>query len=214
MTLCEVPELLSFLSSATRLDVKCTALEYVLGLTGSETGKEWMKANRDIFGKLLNLLNDQNEIISKDAHLAIVNLSADREVSEYFLSSIPQLLCSLQDDQCVHADKLCTILSNLSRSESGARHLFKQLIDNASTTLYQLVEIFDQWKTYNEHANFHYLASVFLNLSQVHEARRLFLDQSKCILPKLLPSTQSSASHIRRGGIAGLVKNLCFEVGK
>lgn len=216
----ELPELLSFLSLNTRLDVRCTALEYVLGLTGSKAGKEWIKNNGDILAKLLDLLNDHNEIISKDAHLAIVNLSADQEMVDYLLSSIPLFLCYLQNSQWMHADKLCTILSNLSRFEAGAEHLLKALAEaetgekmNKGMTFYQLVDIFDQWKSYNKSANFHYLASVFLNLSQIQQARELFLDQTKCILPKLLPYTHAD-SRIRRGGIAGLMKNLCFEVGK
>lgn len=214
----ELAELLQFLSLDTRLDVKCTALEYVLGLTGSDSGKEWVKSNKDILGKLLDLLKDQNEIISKDAHLAILNLSADQRIVDCFLNSIPQLLYYLQNPKWTHADKLCTILSNLSRFEAGAQCLFKSLTEaetsTSNVTFYQMVDIFDQWRSYNERANFHYLASVFLNLSQIHEARRLFLDQTKCILPKLLPYTQFAGSHIRRGGIAGLLKNLCFEVGK
>lgn len=211
-------ELLPFLSLDARLDVKCTALEYVLGLTGSDTGKEWVKSNKEILGKLLDLLKDQNEIISKDAHLAVLNLSADQGIVECLLSSIPQLLYYLQNPQWAHADKLCTIMSNISRLEAGAQCLLKVLTEaddsTSSITFYRMVDIFDQWRSYNERANFHYLSSVFLNLSQIHEARRLFLDQKKCILPKLLPYTQFAGSHIRRGGIAGLLKNLCFEVGK
>ena len=180
----EVEELLSFLSAGARLDIKCTAVEYVLGLTGSQDGKEWIKSNKDILKSLVDLLADQNEIISKDAHLAIVNLSADKDVLEYLVNYMPQLLCYLKDPQWTHADKLCTILSNMSRTSKGAELLFKTLIDakagktlggTKQTTLYQLVDIFDQWKSYNKHANFHYLASVFLNLSQVQETRQLFL---------------------------------------
>lgn len=212
----DLAELMSFLSLETRLDVKCTALEYVLGLTGSDAGKELVKSNKDLVGKLLDLMKDRNEVISKDAHLAIVNLSSDEGIVDSLLSSIPQFLCCLQDPQWIHADKLCTILSNLSRFEVGAQRLFKVLIEAAtgSMSFYAMVDVFDQWRSYNENANFHYLASVFLNLSQVDEARKLFLDQKKCILPKLLPYTQFAHSHIRRGGIAGLMKNLCFEVGK
>lgn len=216
-------ELLSFLSPNARLDVKCTALEYFLGLTGSEDGKKWVKSisNTDIFVKLLNLLNDPNEIISKNAHLVFVNLSADQEIAEHLLKCVSQFLCYLQDPQWKHTDKLCTVLSNVSRGKKGAHFLFKILTDTdtdkevtSSITLYQIVDIFNQWRSYNEHANMHHLAGVFLNLSQIREARLLFLDKSKCILPKLLPYTHFTNSSIRRGAIAGLIKNLCFEVGQ
>lgn len=219
----ELEELLSFLTGGARLDVKCTALEYVVGLTGSPDGRQWIKSNKDILKSLFELLTDQNEIISKDAHLAIVNLSADTSILECLVNYLPQLLCYLKQPQWMHADMLCTILSNLSRSSKGAELLFKVLMDAEAgenpggadwTTFYQLVDIFDQWKSYNKDANFHYLSSVFLNLSQVKAARQLFLDQSKCILPKLFSYTQFPDSHIRRGGIVGLLRNICFEVGK
>ena len=221
----ELSDLLSFLSPNSRLDVKCTALEYVVGLTGSQEGKQWIRTNRGVLEKLFDLLADKNEIISKDAHLAIVNLSTGQEVTDCLSNYIPQLLCYLQDPGWKHADKLCTILSNFSRHEKGAKILFGILATpeaskegapskKGARTLYRLVDIFDQWKSYNTHANFHYLASVFLNLSQVKEARQLFLDRSKCILPKLLPYTHFMESQIRRGGMAGLMRNLCFEVGQ
>lgn len=217
----ELSELLGFLCLESRLDVKCSALEYVLGLTGTKDGKKLITTNGELLKKLFDLLSDTNEIISKDAHLALVNLSADQSSAGSVVSHTPQLLGYLQDPKWIHADKLCTILSNLSRSEKGAEELFKVLTQSEASkspgsgmTLYQLVDIFDQWKSYNKHANFHYLASVFLNLSQVKQARQLFLDKSKCILPKLLPYTHFAESHIRRGGIAGLLRNLCFEVGE
>ena len=221
----EVKELLSFLSAGARLDIKCTALEYILGLTGSEDGREWIKANGAVLERLLDLLEDKNEVISKDAHLAIVNLSADRSIVESLVDHMPQLLCYLKQPQWTHADKICTILSNLSRDARGAGLLFEALTDaetggkpggeggKRNPTLCELVDIFDRWDSFNKRANFHYLASVFLNLSQLGDARQLFLDRSKCILPKLLPYTQFPESHIRRGGIVGLIKNICFEVG-
>ncbi len=224
----QLPDLLSFMSRDVRLDIKCTALKYVLGLTGSQDGKEWIQSNEEIFVMLLDLFTDQNKIISKEAHLAVVNLSAEPEMGIYLSKFIPHFLHHLQNPEWINADKLCTILSNLSRYEDsqGLKVLFQALTDkkdgdskcreggDVAITLYRLVDIFDRWKVYNKNADFHYLASVFLNLSQLIEARLLFLDRSKCILPRLLPYTHFADSRIRRGGIVGLLKNLCFEVGK
>lgn len=211
------PELLEFLSLDARLDVKCTALEYVLGLTGSQEGKEWIKHKKDIIiERLFALFTDPNEIICKYAHLAFVNLSTDGEIGDSMMRYIPQFLHYLQNPKWKQADMLCTTLSNLSRHRKGAEFLLSSLTkaeDSKKQPFYTILDIFDQWKSYNEHANFHYLASVFLNLSQLREGRQLFLDHSKCIVPKLVPYTQFTGSHIRRGGIAGLIRNLCFEVG-
>ena len=63
------------------------------------------------------------------------------------------------------------------------------------------------------HSNYDYLATVFSNISHLAEIREVFLDRDKCVLPHLQPYTQSG-SLTRRRGIAGLLRNLCFQVGK
>lgn len=218
-------ELVSFLLPRERLDVKCTALEYILGLSDSEDGRDLIKNSQDVVDRILGLMTDQDEIISKKAHLVIVNLSSDQNLENDLVRFVPQFWHHLQDPKWLHADKLCTILSNISRTMTGAVSLMKTLtkdlqsnlgdnIQFTTPTLYQLVDMFDRRESFNSHAKFHYLASMFLNLSQLAEARLLFLDHSKCLLPRLLPYTQFQDSCIRRGGIVGLCKNLCFEVGQ
>ncbi len=61
------------------------------------------------------------------------------------------------------------ILSNLTHSEKGAIKFVRALQDGPESatrdvTLHQLVDIFDR-KNFNKRADFHYLATVFLNLS-------------------------------------------------
>ena len=203
----ELSELLSFLSVDVRQDLRSTALEYVLGLTGSQEGRGWIKTNKDIVECLLELLTDKNEIISNNTHLAVVNLSADQEIVKYLLNSIPQFLHHLQDPHWRDADNLCIILSNITRSVEGTEELFKVLMDAETgaavrdhkeadiPTLYQLIDIFDRRKSYNINANFHHLASVFLNLTQTVGARQLFLDRSKHFSLGSF-HTHSSVNHI------------------
>lgn len=218
-------ELVCFLLPSERVDVKCKALELVLGLSGSEDGRKLIKRPANVVDRILVLFADQNEVISKNAHMVIVNLSTDRNLEDDLLRFVPEFLHHLQDPQWVHADKLCTILSNLSRSTTGAERLLHMLTKDehsdkeenpplSTPTLYQLVDIFDRQKSFSSQVKFHYLASIFLNLSQLAEARLMFLDHSKCLLLRLLPYSQFMDSCIRRGGIVGLCKNLCFEVGQ
>jgi len=207
-------ELLRFISPGSRLDIKRTALEYILGLTGSHTGREWIKINKEILERIFDLLSEQDDTLSKNAHVIIVNLSADEDVVNCMTDYVPLLLCHLKNPQWKCIDKLCTIVSNLSRCKKGAELLLNCLIHERKTTLYQLIDLFDQRKSQGARTDFDHLASVFLNFSQLKEARLLFLDPSKCILPKLLPSILLPCTDVRRRGIAGLIKNLCFEVGK
>ena len=216
-------ELAQFLLARERLDIKCTALEYVLGLSDSENGRKMIKNTPAVLDRTVDLIADSNEVISKRAHLVLVNLSCHQNFECDLVKFLPQFCHYLQDPKWVHADKLCSVLSNISRTESGSKRLLEtlnrgQLHEDSgpplsTPSLYQLVDIFDRRESFNSHAKFHNLASLFLNLSQLAEARKIFLDRSKCLLPRLLPYTQYQDSLIRRGGIIGLCKNLCFEVG-
>lgn len=217
-------ELASFLLPHDRLDVKCTAVEYVLGLSNSESGRNLIRSSRDVVDRIFDLMADKDGVISKKAHLVIVNLSSDQNLEDELVRFVPQFLHHLQDPQWVHADQLCAILTNLSRTTTGAKSVMSTLTKGmyvgteenppySTPTLYEVVDIFDRRTSFNSWAEFHYLASMFLNLSQLAEARLLFLDHSKCLLPRLLPYTQFHDSSIRRGGIVGLCKNLCFEIG-
>ena len=221
----QLKELQSFLNPESRLDVKSTALDYVLGLTGSKEGRELIENHKDVIKQLIDLTTDQQEVIVKDAYLALLNLSGVESMADIMidLEFIPRCLEVLVDRECTHADTACMVLSNLTRHERGSISLIKAISqassadsvspqENKTPSLYQLVDIFNR-KDFNPNAKFHYLSTLFSNITQNSVARQLFLDRSKCIIPKLLPYTQFEGSSIRKGGVVGLLRNLCFEVG-
>ncbi len=219
----DVQELIGFLTlDSPRLDLKSTALDHVVGLTGSRGGHLLIQGNQEILKCLLSLTKDAQPLISRDAYLALVNLSAVEDLVDAILNLdvIPGFLECLVDSKCTHADKVCMILSNLTRRERGSVEFVKVIsVSGAGSArvecpmLYQLVDIFDR-AGYNKESNLHYLATLFSNVSQVAAARLMFLDRSKCIVPRFLPYTQFKGSIVRRGGVVGLLRNLCFEVGK
>ena len=231
----QLQDLFSFLSLDSRVDLKTIALDYILGLTGSEDGRAIIKSNPPVVKLLLQLTSDKQTVIAKDANLVLLNLSSSKDVAEMMLDLdiIPRLLLHLVNPEYAHSDAVCMTLSNLTQSEKGSELFLTAImkseqsqIEQSSTapstvfdavlvvpTLYQLVDIFDR-KGYNKNANFHYLATVFLNITQLSLTRQMFLDRKKCILPRLIPYTQFYESEIRRGGIVGLLRNLCFEVGQ
>ena len=231
----QLQELFSFLNLGSRLDLKTIALDYLLGLTGSDDGRAMIKSNPSVMKLLLELTADQQPVVAKDANLVLLNLSSSKDVAEMMLdfNIIPRFLVHLMNPEYAHSDAVCMTLSNLTQSEKGSELFLTAVMkselsqtDQSSTTsstvsnsvpaapsLYQLVDVFDR-KGYNKNANFHYLATVFLNITQLSLARQLFLDRKKCILPRLIPYTQFYDSEIRRGGIVGLLRNICFEVGQ
>ncbi len=219
----DLHELLGFLTlGSPRLDLKSAALDCVLGLTGSKDGQKLIRDNQGLLRCLFDLTKDAQPQISRDACLALVNLSGVEGIADVILGLgvIPGLLKCLVDPKYTHADKVCMILSNLTRSERGSMEFVKVItgaggepVGGECPTLYQLVDIFDQ-PGYNKDANLHYLAPLFSNISQVPVSRHLLMDRSKCVVQRFLPYTQFGGSLIRRGGVVGLLRNLCFEVGK
>lgn len=216
-----IQDLLSFLALDSRVDLKSASLQYIIGLTCSDEGRELIKSNTELLRCLFDLLMDKYAQVSSDAHLCLLNLSSAEDMSEHILSLdvFPNILELVIDPKWIHADKVCMILSNLTRSEKGAEVFLKAISESPSEassakipTLHQLVDIFG-CNGFNNTANFHYLATLFLNISQISSGRQLFLNRQLCIVPHLLPFTQYMESVIRRGGVVGLLRNLCFEVG-
>lgn len=210
----QLNEILRFLAVKERLDLKAVALECMLRLTGSRDGRAAVLCHREAVKALMELTTDTQPLISRDAHLALLNLSEQEEfvarVAE--LQAIPKFLQIVADPACKEADKLCMMFSNLTRHLSGAEAFTKAIATDGCVSLSQLVHIFDR-KNFNKDANFDYLAAVFSNITQVKAARSYFLDRSsKTLVSRLLPYTRYEASLVRRGGIVGLLKNLTFEV--
>lgn len=216
----KIQELLTFMTLDSRADLKSAALQYVLGLTVSDEGKKLINSTPELLKSVFELLLDQEPAVASTAHVTILNLSSTDNIRDLMLSLdvMPKLLDLIVDPEWTHADKICMILSNLTHTEKGAKEFLKALQDDPKDathrhTLPRLADIFD-CKDYNKNADFHYLATVFLNLSQVATVRKLFLNPRLCVLPRLLPYTQYAGSGVRRGGVVGLLKNLSFQVGE
>ena len=209
-------ELCEFLSPSARLDLRSTALDNVLGLTGSSEGLALLRKHTRLLQRLLELAGDSSQpVLCRDSHLALLNASADAELAESLvrLDAAPRLLERVVDPKWKEADKVCMTLSNLTRWEIGSSAVSRALAGSGgcSVSLYKLVDVFGR-VGYSKHANYDYLATVFSNISQLGLVRKMFLNRDKCVVPSLLHYTQSS-SLTRRGGIVGLLRNLCFQVG-
>lgn len=77
--------------------------------------------------------------------------------------------------------------------------------------LEQLVATFTAIDFNKRKQNLHYLAAVFSNLSQTSTFRKLIATSTTRLLQRLLPFISHETSIIRRGGIVGLLKNICFD---
>ena len=207
----EITQLASFLKKDARVDLKISALTYILGLTGSSDGLDCIYAHKEILlPALLELTEDGLDAIANDSYLALVNIAANLRLARelVLLHVIPKLLTLLLDPKCT--DHVSMILSNLTRSSEGSKAVLDVLqSNNSNVQLHQLVGLFCTNRT----TKFHYMATVFSNISQLPSGRGLFLNPEQCVLQRLLPFMSFQDSLVRRGGIVGLVRNLCFETG-
>jgi hypothetical protein len=215
----EIKEFLPFLSNDLRPDVRAMAMQYFLGISGSRKGCDFLRDHPACISAIVRTTSDSQDVIAKDAFLAIVNISADEGLSWRLLhlDSHPNVICDLikyvMDADSVHADIACMVLSNLSRSDRCSKVFVQQMIDlKDSIGFDKVVEVFCK-ENYNKNAKLHYLGPFLCNLTQVKEARKYVLDKTRCVIQRLLPYTQYKCSLIRRGGVVGILKNCCFETG-
>ncbi|KAM6972863.1 protein HGH1 homolog [Aplochiton taeniatus] len=210
----EAQELLTFLTPGTRPDVKGQATEYVLGLSGTREGCCWLRSKPHCLKALVTLTSDPSVAIAKDCFHALINLSADETLHRPLVEDgrvLPMLFRNLLDPGFVFSDRICTVLTNLSRHDKTCRAVFK-VLQEEDVGLAKLVEVFCT-EGYNKMAALHYMGPLLSNLTQLPEARQFILDKDRCVVQRLLPYTQYEASSVRRGGVIGTLRNCCFDHG-
>lgn len=210
------------------------------GLTATHDGVEIIISNNQLLKTIIGLTTDPSLVIAKDACfgtiiicvsievicktfiLVLINISADSESAcEALLKSSPTnhegsgvlqiILKTILDSDAQLADPMLSILSNMSRSETLVNKVFQAMLEIDDTILERLVATFTKidFNKHKQHLN--YLAAVFSNLSQTSSFRSLVAKSNTRLLSRLLPFINHETSLIRRGGIAGLLKNICFD---
>ena len=87
----------------------------------------------------------------------------------------------------------------------------KSILEIDENILDRLVATFTKIDFNKHNQNLNYLAAVFSNLSQTSTFRSLVAKSETRLLPRLLPFVHHETSLIRRGGIVGVLKNICFD---
>lgn len=152
----------------------------------------------------------------------MINISASNESScEALLKSSPSsrehtgllqiIVKNILDINSRLSDMLLSILSNLTRWEQLVDSIINQLLEIDDIIFDKFVAAFSKIDYNQQQQNLNYLAAVFSNLSQSSTFRNLTASSQSRLLQRLLPFINHEASLIRRGGIAGLLKNICFD---
>lgn len=152
----------------------------------------------------------------------MINISASETSSEALLKSSPTnqegtgllqiIVKNILDVNSKLADMHLSILSNITRSERLVEPIVHQLLQIDSTIYDKFVAAFSKIDYNQNQQTLNYLAPVFSNLSQSSTFRQLVANKSQSrLIQRLLPFVNHETSLIRRGGITGLLKNICFD---
>ncbi|XP_061544788.1 protein HGH1 homolog isoform X2 [Phycodurus eques] len=124
----EAAELLSFLTPATRPDVKGHTAGYILGLSGNRDGCRFLRARPDIIAALFALTSDPSAAIAEDCYRVLINLSADETLHQVFqeemgLAQLVDILCTEGYNPHANMHYLAPLLSNLTQLPDARRFL-------------------------------------------------------------------------------------------
>nr|CAG4648739.1 EOG090X08WK [Polyphemus pediculus] len=170
------------------------------------------KGSETVYQKVFPMFETLIDLsIAKDASLALINLSADEDITSKLVSDemdiLGIILNIIVDPEHKLADPACMALSNLTRVSKGSETVYQKVFPMFET----LIDVFCNEK-FNKHgAKLHYLGAVFSNLSQVPAMREYLVNPDKSFLQKLVSFTDYQSSVIRRGGVIGMIKNCCFQ---
>ncbi|XP_060604805.1 protein HGH1 homolog [Ruditapes philippinarum] len=209
-------ELAPFLSPNTKEELKTIAVENVVGLTGTDEGREFLKGSERLLEGLVSLTEDKRTDIRESVFKALINLASEESTClkilnlEKYENKVIEWIKSALNPSCKYADNICKLLSNLTRPEKCANFVSKQVLENEDIGIEKIVRVLCNI-VHNDNADLHYLGAVLSNLSQVREVRSKIMDKEQCIIQRLLPFTEFKQSSIRRGGVIGTLKNCCFD---
>ncbi|XP_071179644.1 protein HGH1 homolog [Mytilus edulis] len=207
-----------FLNPAARGDVKNIAIDYVLGMTGKEDGKQMIASSQKFLDGVISLCEDSDEGVHNKAFKALTNIATDSKLSlqivknNKFSEFIVNCFKKFLDPSFRQADSVCKFVSNLSRPEECAGCIATIILQSKDVSLSKIVNAMCNVE-YNLKSNLHFLAPLLGNLSQVPQVRTELMTEREYVIQRCLPFLTYQESAIRRGGIASLIKNCLFDTG-
>lgn len=154
--------------------------------------------------------------------LALINITAETESGcDALLKSSPLsndsngilqiIFNNTMNSESRLADPFLSVLSNLSRHEELINGIIHSLLEIDNTIFDKLVGVFSKSDYNQQQQNLNYLGAIFSNFSQSSLFRNIIATSQTRLLQRLLPFIYHETSVIRRGGITGLLKNMCFD---
>ncbi|UJR28152.1 hypothetical protein I4U23_009406 [Adineta vaga] len=220
-------ELSQFLDPQGRLDLKSLALQTLLSLTASKEGRHLIlslpntDSNTSVLSCVCRLIfEDVQESIRFDSLLFLINLTSDndssifnnKQTSIYSDFWIQLLKRCIDDRQYEHADAGCKLLSNITSRTISIDQLndfVNHLDKNYPSWFDHLIQAFSTIDYNLKKNNLDYLSALIVNLTQLKVIRERLRNHEH--LKRLLCFTDQNHSTIRRGSVACILKNCCFD---
>ncbi|KAK9675875.1 hypothetical protein RND81_11G037700 [Saponaria officinalis] len=208
----ELEELLHFLSSPS-LPVKRAAVDIVRGLTGSDDGMQSLaKYSKILLTKLSRLLGDPKEV-SEPAAESLINLSQNSDLAEQMVSIglVITAMDLLYKPESAIKRLLVMLLVNLTQLDAGISSLLQ--IDNEKMhglNVMKLVRSFCRTPDERQGDPFEHVGSILVNISKTQAGREFLLDPKRSLLKQIIMQFDSPSS-LRKRGVAGTIRNCCFD---
>ncbi|KAH9606827.1 hypothetical protein KSS87_001137 [Heliosperma pusillum] len=208
----ELEELIDFLSSPSP-PVKRAAVDIVRGLTGSEDGMQSLaKYSKILLTKLSHLLGDPKEV-SEPAAESLINLSQNSDLAGEMISLrlFNTAMEILYKPESPIKRLLVMLLVNLTQLDAGISSLL-QIEDEKMHGLYvmKLVRSFCRTPDERQGDPFEHVGSILINISKKEAGREVLLDPKRGLLKQIIMQFDSP-SLLRKRGVAGAIRNCCFD---
>jgi hypothetical protein len=210
----DLEDLAAFLKAPSPT-LKKAAVEIVQGLSGTDEGVQRLATHaKELLPPLLLLLGEAEEI-SKPAAEALVNLSQDVAVVDHLIDvGAVERAMELIGKPGSKVNKLMVmLLVNISSVDKGVSRLLQEGDAKlAGLNVAKLVRFFSRFSSSERGSEdeYEYVANILVNVTRLQSGRKVVLDMSRGILRQVLPQIDSR-SVIRRQGVAGTVRNCCFD---
>jgi len=159
---------------------KFTAVEYLLDLTGTKEGRDFLQSAPEVFKIMAKLVTENKQILTTQICLKFfVNFTSIESISfnPELLPDFKVLLNWCLDAHSLHSQLCSFVLSNCTRTKEGAAHVLGIIELGVSATgescIKKLVDCYCD-ETFNKQKQvLHYLGLMLANLATVKAGARL-----------------------------------------
>ena len=159
---------------------KFTAVEYLLDLTGTTEGRNFLHSAPEVFKIMAKLVNENKQILTTQICLKFfVNFTSIESVTfnPELLPDFKVLINWCLDAQSLHSQLCSFVLSNCTRTKDGAAHVLEIIELGVSTTgescIKKLVDCYCDENFNKQKQVLHYLGLMLANLATVKAGARL-----------------------------------------